>query len=177
MNGGKKYMSNTEWWVLRVTPNEEIRAEKQVKQLGYEAICPYQLGYRRRRGNPRPWKHPLFRGYLFATWPDWNAGWNHVTSKIEAIYDFLGPAMSPMPSILKPADVEYLMSIADGKYDPDAEKEPALCVGETVLIAEGIGQGYGGEVEEIRGKKAAVSVKEVKMTSKLWVPIANLQKT
>jgi len=167
------------WWVLRVLPQKEIETEKLIRRLGYEAMSPYVEGRRRVHKTPRPWKYPLFSGYVFANWPNWREGWNKITDKdrgIAWVYDFLRPSwQSAEPSVLKPADVAYLKSIADGRYQP-GEPAPRLRIGDYVLIPDGSFQGCIGTVKEISGKTATVEVPEVKMTSNIKIRLAKLEK-
>lgn len=172
-------MSNERWWVLRVLPQKEMQSEKLVRRMGFQAMAPYHEGRRRVNRTPRPWKYPLFPGYLFASWSDWNEGWQRITDQVSGIpwvYDFLKPFwLSPKPAVLKAADVEYLKSIADGKYHP-GEPAPRLRVGDYVLIPDGSFQGCIGTVKEIVGKNATVEVPEVKMTSNIKIKLAKLEK-
>lgn len=169
-------MSNRNWFVLRVVPNTEIAAEKLVRRLDYQAMAPYFEGRRRVHKTPRSWKYPLFPGYLFASWDSWSEGWNRVHDQIPWVYDFLKPVWwGHEPSVLKPADVEYLKSIADGKYKP-GDPEPSIKVGDYVLILEGSFQGCIGTTTEISGKNATVEVPEVKMTSNVKIKLAKLEK-
>lgn len=175
-------MSAKNWYVLRVFTNSELTAEKQVKRLGYDAMVPYLQGLRRVRKNNRPWKWPLFPGYLFASWADWHAGWNHITGKVNpldqitAIYNFLGPVWAPMPYILNAADVEYLQSIADGKYDPADDERRPLKVGDHVLIPEGPFEGKSGRLADISGKNATIEVKAEKIVMPVKIEVAKLRR-
>lgn len=176
-------MTNKQWWVLRCLPQLEITAEKLVRRIGYQAMAPYEerLARRGKARHPRKWKFALYPGYLFASWPDWNEGWNRITGKINpidsitAIYGFLHPMWTTMPYILPAADVEYLYSIAEGRYRPE---EPAkkLKVGDRVLIPEGVMQGYTGTATEISGGNVTVEVKREKNTVKIKTKLANLEK-
>jgi transcription antitermination factor NusG len=132
----------------------------------------------------------LFPGYLFASWPlrDWAAGWNRITGKlmpkdadpaeiVGSIYGFLGPIWSPTPYILPPAEVEYLESVADGKYKPEVHGEPSLKVGDRVLISEGPFQGHTGTTTGIRGENVTLDVKVFGKFSKVRVDgLAKLKK-
>jgi transcription antitermination factor NusG len=172
--------NNHPWWVIRVLPQRELETEKLVKRFdGYEAIAPYREGWRYIRKNGRPWKWPLFPGYLFVSWPNWDEGWNRITHKdtgIAWVYDFLKPVWwGHEASTLKPADVEYIKSIADGKYQPGGP-EPSINVGDCVLILDGSFQGCVGTAKEISGKNATVDVPGMKMTSNVKIKLAKLEK-
>lgn len=176
-------MSNLPWYVLRVPPQREIETERQLRKLDYLAMCPYIEGRRRVNKTPRKWKFPLFPGYLFASWPDWNEGWNRVTGKIDpatkivTIRGFLRFDGSAAPSIVKPADVEYLQSIADGRYK--AGDEPLkLRVGDKVLIAdeESYFHEAAATIREIRGRSAIVDVHDMKMTDNVKILLAKLER-
>jgi transcription antitermination factor NusG len=177
------------WFVLRCKPSLEITAEKQIKHLGMDAMVPYVEGGRRpnkRTQRYRKYKFPLFPGYLFASWVDWAAGWRrigpspdekHNPDRIDAIYGFLHPVWTTMPYILPPADVEYLESIADGKYKPEVHNTPCLKVGDEVLISEGPFQGHRGKTTEIRGENVTLDVPIFGKFSKIKVEgLAKLKK-
>jgi transcription antitermination factor NusG len=173
-------MSKRHWWVLRVIPQKEVETEKLIKRFdGYEAMVPYVEGRRRVHKTPRPWKFPLFPGYVFASWENWSEGWNRVSHRntgIAWVYDFLKPVWwGSDPSILKPGDVEYLRSIADGKFKSE-DQRASVQVGDWVLIPDGSFQGCIGTVKEISGKSATVEVPEVKMTSNIKIRLAKLEK-
>ncbi len=168
------------WYVLRTLPQREIHTEKLIRRIGYEAMAPYEEGRRRVHRTPRSWKYPLFPGYVFASWPNWNEGWNVITAKntgIAWVYDFLRPHwMSPEPSILKSADVEHLKSIADGKFKRE-DGAPSLVVGDRVLVPDGLLQGHTSTIVSIkRGKKATIEVSEGKNAIYLDRPLADLVK-
>ena len=170
-------MSNLPWYILRIIPRREIETERQMRKLGYPTICPYVEGRCRIHKTPRKWKFPLFPGYLFASWPDWNAGWNHVTDKIKTVYDYLGPQESTNPSILRLADVEYLQSIADGRYK--AGEDPLrLRVGDNVLVADETSWFHeaAATIREIRGRNAIVEMHNMKMTDNVKISLAKLEK-
>jgi transcription antitermination factor NusG len=171
------------WYVLRCKPQSEIEAEKQIRRLGYDTIVPYKMGFRRVRGNNRPWKWALFPGYLFASWLDWATGWRRIASddkdnpdRIASIYGFLHPIWMPTPYVLPPADVEYLQSIADGKYKPAEDTSAKWNVGDPVLIPEGPFQGRVGTITKVHGKKATIAIKGEKNVLSIEIAIANLEK-
>lgn len=177
-------MSGRPWYVLRVIPQREIIAEKQVRQLGYEAMAPYEGGLRKVRGNNRSWKWPLYPGYLFASWHGWWEGWNRVAGNdgneadmITAIWGYLHPVWTPMPYLLSTPDVKHLQSIADGKYKRDEhEAPPRLKVGDRVIIPDGPFEGRSGVLMEISGKKATVSVKGEKSVWGVDIDLASIEK-
>lgn len=178
-------MADRSWFVLRVLPRLEIVAERLVRRLDYKAMCPYEekLVRRGKSRHPRPWKIPLYPGYLFVHSPDWAGLYNHITGKIKGkeldnvsmIFGYLHPMWTDLPYFLPPADVDYLQSIADGKYKPD---EPAqkLRVGDKVLIPEGLMQGYTGTATEISGKNVTIEIKHSEETRKIKLPLANVEK-
>jgi transcription antitermination factor NusG len=170
----------SKWFVLRCLPQKELETEKLIKRLDYEAMTPYVEGQRQVRKNVRrTWKYPLFPGYVFASWENWSEGWNRVSNRntgIAWVYDFLKPVWwGSDPSVLKPTDVEYLRSIADGKFKTDDPRQQVR-VGDYVLIPDGSFQGCIGTVKEITGKNATVEVPEVKMTSNIKIRLAKLEK-
>jgi transcription antitermination factor NusG len=177
------------WYVLRCAPQSELQAEKQIKQLGYDAMAPYEQGKRRVRGNNRLWKWPLFPGYLFASWENWHEGWNRITGKllnkdgtpneadrIASIYGFLHPIWVPMPYLLIPSDVEHLRSISDGKFKRDEQEAPRLKVGDQTLISDGPFEGKIGTLSEVRGKRATVSVQGEKNVLDVEIEVVKLEK-
>lgn len=163
------------WFVLRCLPQKEVETEKLIRRMGYDAMVPYLDGQRRVHGRSRPWRFPLFQGYAFASWEDWSDGWNRVTDKIKWVYDFIGPSWTNKPSVLRPADVDYIQSIADGKYR-SGEPTKGIRVGDWVLVSDGSFQGCTVLVKEIVGKKATVEVPQVKITSNVKIPLAKLEK-
>lgn len=171
-------MSNRRWYVLKTLPQREIETEKRIKSLdGFDAMAPYVEGQRQVRKNVRRmWKFPLFPSYVFACWENWSEGWNRVSDAVPWVYDFLKPVWwGSDPAILKPADVEYLRSIADGKFK-SGDPRKQVQVGDYVLIPDGSFQGCIGTVKEITGKNATVEVPEVKMTSNIKIRLAKLEK-
>jgi hypothetical protein len=165
----------------------EITAEKLVRRLGYQAMVPYEEKLVRcgRSRHPRPWKCALYPGYLFASGPEWSRLWDHVNGKlperevdnIAAIYSYLHPVWTPMPYFLPAADVEYLVSIADGRYQPNPEEPPKkLQVGDRVILPDGPMQGYEGTATEISGENVTVDIKREKNTIKIKTKLAKLEK-
>lgn len=184
-------MSTKPWWVLRVQVSQELTAEKQVRELGYDAMAPYEEGLRRVRGNNRKWKWPLYPGYLFASWPNWREGWHRIrgvdpaTGEIDpakaigAIYSYLHPMWVPMPYLLPPSDVEHLQSIADGKYKPEEHDAPRLKVGDQVLVSSGPFEGRTGTLTKARGKsgkRATVTFKDEKNLVDVEFEVVKLEK-
>ena len=180
--------NNKPWVVLRCVPALELKSEKLLRRLGFVAVAPYEESLRRIRGNNRPWKWPLFQGYVFASWSNWADGWNRIrgvdsvtgeideSKAITAIYSFLRPKSSPYPYELLQADVDYLLSISDGKYKRDEQPEPRLKIGNHVLISDGPFQGYTGTIKAIRGKIGTVEVQREKIARDIKLSLASLEK-
>lgn len=176
-------MRERDWLVFRVVPRMEIVAERLVRRLGYQAMCPYEekLVRRGKSRHPRPWKFPLYPGYLFARGPDWKALWLHVSGKLDpidhiaAVYGYLHPVWTTMPYFLPPADVEYLQSIADGKYRPE---DPAqkLKVGDKVIMPGSPMKDWEGTATEISGENVTVEVRWEKNTLKVKTKLAKVKK-
>ena len=86
------------------------------------------------------------------------------------------PLGGDAPAVLRPVDVEYLLSIADGKYKPRT-----LVVGDHVLVPDGYLQGRSSTVTSIkrskkRGNIATILVDGEKNDIKLDRPLAILEK-
>ena len=168
-----------EWMVLPCASQHELRLEKRIRSLGYGAMAPWQEGSRRIRGNSRTWKHPLYVGYVFVSLPDPAGGWQHLCSEFNTlerrvVFRLLG---GDAPAILRPDDVEYLQSIADGRFKPDEDAAPTFVVGDRVLVPDGHLQGLPSIIVKIkRGKLATLKVKGDKNDMYLERPIAILSR-
>ena len=163
------------WYVLRAQPQTELRTEKQIKDIGYQAMCPYAEGRRRVHRLVRKWRFPLFSGYLFASWEPYGAGWEAIKA-IDTVRGILKKdELTATPATLSLADIEYLQSIADGKYiSPDDIR--SLCVGDQVLIPEGPLEGCLAILKKIRGKEATIEPRLAKNKIKVRIPIAKLRR-
>jgi transcription antitermination factor NusG len=165
------------WFVLKVRPTREIEIEKQVRALGYEAMAPYVEGRRRIHKTPRPWKFPLYTGYVFVGFADHGTAWQHVrdacnSDERKVVGRLIG---GERPEVLRPADVEYLRSIADGRYRPAMLQQ--LMVGDRVLVPDGLLQGYPSTIVKIkRDKTAKLKVSEEKNPIFLDWPLDDLVK-
>src|SRR5262245_53389150 len=153
------------WFVLRVASQREMEIEKQIKAMAFEAMAPYrELWHRVRNGRPRKRRYPLFPGYVFVCLPSPSIDLQTIQgtlNKDRPVTRGLLPS-SDCPVVLRPDDVAYLASIADGKYRQPDEVQP-LRVGDRVLIPAGPLQGFAGTILKIRrGKSATVSVKRIK---------------
>jgi transcription antitermination factor NusG len=169
-------MSN--WYVLPVASQSELTLEKKIRSLGYGAMAPWHEGQKYVRGNRRKWRRPLYVGYVFISLPEHAAGWQHVSSELntlerKTVFRLLG---GDAPAVLRTADVEYLSSIADGKYRPE-DTAATFVVGDRVLVPDGYFQGIARTIVRIkRGKKATLKVKGEKNDMYLERPIAILER-
>lgn len=169
------------WFVMPVAPRQELHLEKEIRRLGYEAMAPWMEGQKRMRrgGNPRPWKYPLYVGYVFVSLPDHAAGWQHLqgtfnTLERRLVFRLLG---GDDPAAIRSADVEYLQSIADGRFRPN-DAAPTVVIGDTVIVPEGHLKGQTSIVVKIkRGKTATVKVIGEKNDMTQDFPLAELVKT
>jgi transcription antitermination factor NusG len=167
------------WYVLRVKPQRELATEKQVRALGFDAMCPYADGSRRVRQLVRRWRYPLFTGYVFAALEapalDWQRICESCNSEDSRVVGRLLGGDDPVA--LRPSDVEYIKSIADGKYKP-GDVVGSLVVGDTVLVPDGLLHGFPATIVRIkRGRTATLEVKTEKNSVILKRPLAKLVKT
>lgn len=170
-------MTNAPWYVLPVRSAHELRIERKIRDLGYGAIAPWHEGQKYVRGNRRKWRRPLYVGYVFVSFLDHATGWQHVNSELntlderKVVFKLLGGAE---PALLTPTDVEYLHSIANGKYRPE-DAAPTFVVGDRVLVPDGYFQDVTSTIVRIkRGKKATLKVKGEKNDMYLERPLAIL---
>jgi transcription antitermination factor NusG len=173
-------MSERPWFVLRVQSRMELEAEKRIRVLGFSAMSPYrEVWHRIRAGRPRKRRYALFPTYTFVCLPDPDAGWQAIqgalnTELTRMAYNLLPSSDAPLP--IAPKDVEYLASIADGKYRQD-EDVHGFKVGDSVVIPAGPFKDIVGTILRIlRGKKATLEIKEAKIASTVEIPLANLEK-
>jgi transcription antitermination factor NusG len=167
-----------QWFVLPVLSQRELTVEKRIRALGYAAMAPWDEGQRRIRGLYRPWRFPLYTGYVFVSLSDAAAGWQHLSGTLNSlerrlVFPLL--AEGDAPAVLRPSDVQYLQSIADGGY------VRSLVVGDTVLVPDGYFQGQRSTITKIRnskkrGNRATVKVKGEKNDVLLDFPLAILSK-
>lgn len=170
----------TQWHVLPVAAQRELFLEKRIRALGYGAIAPWDESQRRVRGCYRPWKFPLYVGYVFVCLPAPAEDWQRLraefnTEERRLVFRLLG---GETPAVLAPADVAYLQSIADGRYQ-DAAK--SLVVGDTVIVPDGHLQGRASIVTKIRhskrrGARATVRIIGDKNDITQEFPLASLVK-
>lgn len=166
------------WYVLPVRPALELSIEKKIRALGHGAMAPWYEGQKYVRGNARKWKRPLYVGYVFVGLADHADGWQHIASDLntlsrKVVFRLLG---GDTPAVLRSADVEYLQSIADGKYSPE-ESAPTFVIGDRVLVPDGYFQGLASTIVKIkRGKRATLKVKGEKNDIYLERPLAMLVK-
>lgn len=166
----------SQWHVLPCRPALELSIEKKIRSLGYGAMAPWYEGQKYIRGNRRKWRRPLYVGYVFVSFPDHAAGWQHVSGEMNTaerriVFRLLG---GDDPTALHQADVEYLHSIADGRY-----KDPArtFTVGDQVFVPNGHLQGLPSTIVRIkRGTKATLRVEIGKRDIHLERPLAILVK-
>ena len=168
------------WYVMRVRPSLELRAEKEIRSLKIEAMSPYrEVWHRIRGGRPRKRRHAIFPGYVFVSLDDVSARWQAIQDSLNRDDCRVALRLLPTsdnPTTLRPEDVEYLASVADGKYQPEQDVK-SLRVGDQVLVPTGPLKGFVGTILRIRrGKKATVSINQIKLVSSLEIPIANLEK-
>lgn len=143
-------------------------------------MAPYrEVWHRIRRGRPRKRRHALFPGYAFVCLQDAGAGWQAIQATLNTDENRVALRLLPTsdnPAILAHDDVDYLVSVADGRYQP-GEEVPRLKVGDEVLVSDGPFYGFTGRIlSVIRGKRATVEVKQVKIARGLEIPLANLEK-
>jgi transcription antitermination factor NusG len=154
------------WYVLPVLGQHELRIETKIRDLKYDALAPWHEGQKHVRGNRRKWRRPLYVGYVFVSFPDHAAGWQHLNRELntverKVVFRLLG---GDAPAILRPEDVGYLQSIADGRFKPE-DAAPTVVIGDRVLVPDGLLKGQPSIVTEIisskkRGKIATLTVIE-----------------
>lgn len=172
----------SQWYVLPVLSSQELKLEKQIRSIGYGAMAPWYEGEKYVRGNKRKWIRPLYVGYCFVSLPDPVAGWQRLNAELNTedrrvMFQLLG---GDKPAVLKQDDVEYLLSISDGKFSVKDEANQ-LVVGDCVLIPDGILKGQPSVVVEIieskkRGDMATLVPKDAKSKMILKRPVAILSK-
>lgn len=171
------------WLVLPVRSGSELAIEKRVRALGYAAMAPWDKGQRRmRNGCYRDWRFPLYVGYVFVSFPDHGAGWQHLNSELNTlerkiIFQFLG---GDAPAILRSDDVEYLNSIADGRFKTE-DAAATIVIGDRVIVPDGHLKGQPSIVMRIRdskkrGKRVTVKVIGEKIDAVQEFPLAMLVK-
>lgn len=170
----------SQWFVLKIRSQFELKAEKDLRAIGIATMAPYRETWHRiRRGRPRKRRYALFPGYAFVCLSDIGAGWQAIQGALNTDENRVALRLLPTsdnPAILTPADVGYLASVADGKYQP-GDDVPRLRIGDDVLIPEGPFKGFTGRILKIRrGKTATISIKQIKLASSLEIPLANLDR-
>jgi hypothetical protein len=178
-------MSDHPWYVLSCLAQHELSLEKKIQDLKYDAMAPWDEAQKRVRGCQRPWRFPLYTGYVFVQLADPDAGWQHLKAQFNSperwlIFKLLSETPEAPPTALRPTDVAHLMSIRDGKYSVEAECRE-LVVGDCVLVPEGYlqdqFQGQTSIVSRINsGNKATLTLKRDERVKITDVPVANLVK-
>lgn len=170
----------SQWYVLRLLSKQELSAERVIQSLGLGCMVPYrEASTRIRAGRYRKRRYALFPGYAFVSLGNVADGWQAIQGALNSEDRRVAFGLLPTsdnPETLSPKDVLYLASIADGKYQ-DGDDLPRLRVGDEVLVAEGPIKGFTGRILRIiRGKKATVAIKQVKIAREIEIALANLDR-
>jgi transcription antitermination factor NusG len=171
----------TQWLVLRVQSQRELEAEREIRDLGFDAAAPYVENWIRVHGRPRKRKAALFTGYVFVGLDDIGAGWQEISRVLNKpghdriAYGFVGTG--GVPAAMRPEDVVYVRTISGGRYQRDQETQRQLSVGDEVLLPKGILEGFSGRILAIkRGKTATIELKRQAITRSVEIDLAKLNK-
>ncbi len=156
-------MSTISWYGLKVAPQTELRVQRILHQREFPALAPVEMVWReRKRRGPKVMtvkrEKAVFPGYVFLGLhsPNQIIAEREFVNEREGrpiIFGLLG--LTPAtPSIMKPSDVVFIMTIADQL----AAKSPlnVLQVGDNVKFRDGHSlEGQAGPVVKIRGRDRA----------------------
>ena len=156
------------WLVVRTHPQKEFDAERQIKDRGYDALCPYEEKWRRRHSrtnHKRPWKYPLFTRYVFAgVNHPWD--WHDIRQNVDVVQYTIGS--------LTPVDVDYLQRLSHEGYNVRTDPHRAIKVGGEAKISDGSFQGHTVTIHTIVGKQAHVVVQMFNSYMPVQIPLAKL---
>ena len=133
---------NRPWAVIRTIPRHrvEFAVVRQVGELGYETMLPFETVYERRPGKRRAdRKYALFPCYVFVCMEDAAADYNRLRQEIPEIKGILSRSRTVWsPFILPVKDVELVRRATQqclGATETDIHK--ALRIGKAVEVSVG----------------------------------------
>lgn len=163
MDGASTYMSEMQWYVVRVQPGKEELVQtnlaRRVKEAGLEEKVGRVLVISEkvseiRSGSKRVTERKSYPGYIFIEMVLEDESW-FLVRETPGLGDFVGPQMKPVP--LGYDDVEKLMLEAD-KVEEKPKLQINFQVGDGVKIKEGPFQNFDGVVDEVIPDKGLVRV-------------------
>jgi transcription antitermination factor NusG len=170
------------WLVLRVAPQKEFEAARRIARRGHQAICPFELKWRRRDSRSRhkiAKPYPLFTRYVFAGISRWPHDYRDIFDNIEEVQGVIGAGMSPV--VLSEPAMNWIRALAEAKGDlkqigSAIAVHKAIKPGEPVRITEGAFNGIVGPLSNIVGQNAEVLVQIFNSMHLVKVPLAKLER-
>jgi len=170
------------WLVLRVAPQKEFEAQRRIARRGHQAICPFELKWRRRDSRSkhkieRP--YPIFTRYVFTGIQRWPHDVRDIVDNIEEVQGVIGAGSAPI--FLPEPQMNWIRAIAEANGDLKQignaiAVHKAIKPGEPVRITEGAFAGFVGPLESIVGQNAEVMVEMFDSMRLVKVPLAKLER-
>lgn len=147
------------WLVLKVAPQKEFEAAKQIADRGHASLCPFEVKWRRHHSRTRHKKrrkYPLFTRYVFAGISAWPHDYRDIIDSIEDVQGVVG--VGAVPALLSETEIEWLRAICEtgGDVSTATSVHKAIKPGEPVRLTEGPFEGRVGPLSSIAGKNAEV---------------------
>lgn len=147
------------WYLIRAATRQELRAEEDLKRLGFEVYYPT---YRRfeRIGRQKVWeerRRALFPSYLFVLARDGQFADVEAVDGVSGFVRYTNAAGERSPLVVALSVLtEIQRVVASGEHDEgDPGAPPEWEVGERVRITDGHYKGYYGEIRALPGEKRA----------------------
>jgi transcription antitermination factor NusG len=169
------------WLVLRVAPQKEFEAAKQIADRGHAALCPFEQKWRRRHSRTRhkkQHKYPLFTRYVFAGISAWPGDYRDIIDSIEEVQGVVG--VGAVPARLTESEIEWIKAICATGGDRDMQSatsvHKAIKPGEPVRIMEGSFEGKVGPLDCVLGKDAKVLIEIFNSMHLIKIPLAKIER-
>lgn len=165
------------WHVIHTKPQQEFRAEENLKSQGYEVYLPTCQVQKLSRGKLGEREEALFARYLFIQLDDVNSNWFPIRST-RGVSQLLRFSVNTDPVVVADELIDALKKRAQGE-EPMHE---LFQKGESVEIKEGPFKGLGGFYEEITNlangeARAMLLVDFLGKSQRLSVSLNQIQKT
>lgn len=169
------------WLVLKVAPQKEFEAAKQIADRGHASLCPFEVKWRRHHSRTRHKKrrkYPLFTRYVFAGISAWPHDYRDIIDSIEDVQGVVGVGVEP--ARLTDAEIAWLQSMCAGDADTEAfastSVHKAIKPGEPVRLTEGPFEGRVGPLSSIAGKNAEVILEMFSALHLVKVPLSKIER-
>lgn len=169
------------WLVLRVAPQKEFEAAKQIADRGHAALCPFEQKWRRQHSRTRHKKrrkYPLFTRYVFAGISSWPHDYRDIIDSIDDVQGVVG--VGAVPALLTETEIQWIKAICETGGDADQHSttsvHKAIKPGEPVRIMEGSFEGKVGPLDCVVGKDAKVMIEIFNSMHLVKIPLSKVER-